>query len=237
MGLSLELSSDEEDGVADNDATQAHDAVAPFLGPPPKAFCLELSPFNFLWSLLSAWITRDTIAYLTTSSPPPPGSAAQPSLAVQQQQQQQPPEAGTAPHQEVPPAALPPPSLHTHSIQARAVLAGLLEPHVHGLLHALHMQSCMPEVDKRLSHVLSTLVFPGPIPSLSLPQWNLLTLALLRALSLGRVPRMAEALEDGRVDLNGLLSLGVQTDSGGVQQQHTFSLPHLSSLLDLLLHD
>lgn len=44
----------------------ARRAAAPFFSAPPRAFHhVRLSPFNFMWSLLSAWVTADTIAYVT----------------------------------------------------------------------------------------------------------------------------------------------------------------------------
>lgn len=229
-GLSFEFSSDEEGSAAEDDeASAAHKAVAPFLAPPPKAFFrAELSPFNFLWSLCSAWITRDTIAYLTSSTP-----SQQPPSAHQQQQQAEDKESEPA-AEPTATTSSPPPSLHTHSRQARTALSGLLEPHLHRLLRALHAHSYSGEVEKRVSHVLNTLVFPGPIPSLNVQQWNLLTLALLRALSLGCMPGLAGVFEGPGVDLGSLLASGLQEDC---KHEPMFSLPHLSALLDLLLHD
>lgn len=229
-GLSFVFSSDEEEG-GDGDKKEveaskaAHKAAAPFFGPPPKAFRVELSPFNFVWSLLSAWITQDTISYL---------SCLQPKTATQHSQST--PEHRAASRAESEEAAVSSPSLHSHNMQARAVLSGLLEPHVHRLLRALHAHAYASEVDKRLSYALNTLVFPGPVPSLSKLQWNLMSLALLRALSLGCIPGLAEAFEGSGTDLLGLLRNGVLEEEGNAIQP-AFSLPHLSSLVDLLLHD
>ncbi|KAF5835749.1 hypothetical protein DUNSADRAFT_6930 [Dunaliella salina] len=261
-GLRFELSSsDEEEGFerggdGRDDAREAHRAAAPFFGPPPKAFRVELSPFNFVWSLLSAWITRDTIAYLSSIEPQMrPVTRQSLSSEQQQQQQQQQQQAGSKAKQQ--PATeeralamlaackddaegsskeegeSSRPLLSTQGMQAHAALAARLEPHVHGVLRTLRAQVPEQEVSKRITHVLCTFVFPGPIPNLSNPQWQLLTLALLRALAMGRMPALAGAFDgpDAGTNVRAVLR------GEAAEDEQVFGLPHLSALVDLLLHE
>ncbi len=268
--LRFELSSDDDawelggadgegDGEEEAGASAAHRAAAPFFGPPPKAFRVELSPFNFVWSLLSAWITRDTLAYLTSSTLEPslaPLSQHPAASPPHKQQQQHAPddasieadgearalavlaacgEAGGGAEKKPQPQA--PPS--SQALQAHAALAVQLEPYVHSTLDALHARASVSEVSKRVTHVLCTFIFPGPVPSLSAPQCRLLALALLRALAMRRLPVLAEAFEGPGAGAHVVRALqGEQADAGAPQLAAApFSLPHLSALVDLLLHD
>eukprot|EP00967_Tisochrysis_lutea_P130078 scaffold224498_cov23-Tisochrysis_lutea.AAC.1 len=124
------------------------------------------------------------------------------------------------------------PALSTQGMQAHAALAARLEPHVHGILRTLHARVPVQEVSKRITHVLCTFVFPGPIPNLSNPQWQLMTLALLRALAMGRMPALAGAFEGPDAGTN--LRAVLQGEAAG--EESAFGLPHLSALVDLLLH-
>ncbi len=223
---------DEEEGddgsEGSGDGDEEYRAAAPFFGPPPKAYRVELSPFNLLWSLLSSWVTRETIAYLRAAPSAPSGRPAPAAAVGRGGGEEEEEESGAARAVLV---ALPPPS--ATAVQARAVLAELLHPHLAAALEGMQRGAGGPtvaagEVYKRTTALLRTLLFRSlPLPALSWGQRRLLALSVLRALSVARVPAAAALFEreGGGQRLADLLS-----GTG-------FELPHFSALLDLWLYD
>ncbi|KAJ9529431.1 hypothetical protein QJQ45_013706 [Haematococcus lacustris] len=274
-----EWGGDASDGAANSDdADLSYASAAPFFGPPPKAYRVTLSPFNMLWSLLSSWVTRHTLAYLATHDPQPAarqttagpaagvggqGQGGQEDGGVDQQQLQQPEDAvegvmgcdlaGARDNRKAGGAGAGQPGLvaaksalnpDSREMQARSALACQLECHVSEVSRVLHIGVPQSDIWQRLSEVLRTMVFPGPLPSLSQGQLRLLTLALLRALASARLSSLSQAFEAS--------AAGVGTKGGGGEGGEQgpatsrlgtllldtgFSLPHLSALVDLLAHD
>ncbi len=197
----------------DSDVDADYNAAVPFFGPPPKGYRVELSPFNLLWTLLSGWVSQETLAYMNAAASTPAKNGAETAAA----------RADSAAADRVL-VALPAPS--AQSAQAQAALAQLLLPHVVHAAEGMQARVATGEVAKRVTGLIRTLLFTSALPSLSAGQWRLLGVAVLRALSMKRLPSVVEAFEgaDGPPRLAALLS-----ETG-------FELPHLSGLVDLLLN-
>ncbi|EIE27813.1 hypothetical protein COCSUDRAFT_55793 [Coccomyxa subellipsoidea C-169] len=74
--------------------------------------------------------------------------------------------------------------------QGRAVLEGVLAREVPGVLGALHVPSLRSAVEVALRQLVATFYLRSAVPSLKEREWRLLMLALLRALSIERLPAL-----------------------------------------------
>lgn len=197
----------------------------PFFSGVPQGYRVTLSPYNETWSVLSSWVTSQTIDYMTASASRTSTSAAAPSGEGPQgggdgygrSAGQDSAAAGAVL------SALPPPS--AQQVQRRTALAELLAVHLSQLCTELAVKVPTSEISKRFTGLLSTLVLPGPVPSLSASQWRLMALAMLRGLALHRLTTMQAAFE----------CEGAGQRLEAVLQGLGFSLPHLSALVDLLV--
>jgi hypothetical protein len=214
-------------------------SAAPFFGPPPKSYRLELSPFNQLWSLLGSWVTRATIAYV--HAPPHAPALSLPPIAeapAGDMSEGQETAHGSSSHAAAASdsdaagqvlSALPAPGMR--DTQARAALATQLDRHMIEACRVLRVRTPASDVNARLTGLLRTLAFPAPLPTLSEGQLRLLAVAMLRALSVSRLPAVAHCYERPAPAGQGPTPLAQLLDGTG------FSLPHLSALLDLLMYD
>ncbi|GAB4814814.1 hypothetical protein N2152v2_001860 [Parachlorella kessleri] len=131
-----------------------------------SAYRMTLSFFGTLFTHLESWITDATLEHLAT--PPRAGAGA------------------TA-------AAASPPS--AHSAQIEAVLTRFLATALPAVVQQLGIAVPRGEVERQLSELLHTMRFSGPLPPFKGPQWQLVTVILLKALSLERSPSLRAAFE------------------------------------------
>lgn len=212
-----------------SDTDPNYRSAAPFFGAPPKGYRVELSPFNLVWSLLSAWLTRETISYMTAAGAGPQASASNGSGpgtgAGGSSSRGNDSAAADAVLESLP---LPDPQ----QVAAASAFVELLSPHILAVCTDLRVKVSQAEISKKISSLVRTLVFPGPIPSLSQGQWRLLALAILRSLSLARLPALGPAFEAEAGEGSGEAG---RTRLAAVLKGTGFELPYLSALVDLLV--
>jgi hypothetical protein len=227
---------------AASDVDPNYMSAAPFFGPPPKAYRVEISPFNQLWSLLGSWVTHATLVYVhapphapALSLPPvaesPAGnidSTSEGSESAGTSRNR----AGAATDSDAAGqvlGTLPAPGLR--DTQARAALATQLDRHISEACRVLRIRTPASDVSARLTGLLRTLAFPAPLPTLSEGQLRLLAVAMLRALSMSRLPAVAQCFDRPSPAGQGPSPLAQLLEGSG------FTLPHLSALLDLLVSE
>lgn len=87
--------------------------------------------------------------------------------------------------------ALPAPTSPEVLATLSRVLAAALPP----VLGALQAAAPRNEVERAVDELLRTLRLAGPLPPLKAPQWQVVAVLLLKALSLERCPPLREAFE------------------------------------------
>eukprot|EP00884_Botryococcus_braunii_P017137 jgi/Botrbrau1/4106/Bobra.152_3s0054.1 len=96
-------------------------------------------------------------------------------------------------------------------LQALSALRGIIARALKGLRVVLRFSVSSSLLEAQLDGLLRTFVFPGPLPSLKEVQWELMVLAMVRALAEHRLPALQATLygpEGGLQLQNTLMSLG-----------------------------
>ena len=172
---------DEEDGLS---------PAAPYLSAPPRNFRLQISSFGELWSVVSTWVTAESIDYLTLESDEEAEEAARgpPGAALRT--------ASTSPCSE-------------QLLSAALSVGG-----------ALQLSDQARVDGKAALAVLATVLsFPRESTvAITQQQWGLLALASLRALSTRRLPSLGTSVsEPGKVQVRCcFLALGFALDAAQV---------------------
>ena len=172
---------EEEDGLS---------PAAPYLSAPPRNFRLQISSFGELWSVVSTWVTAESIDYLTLESDEEAEEAARgpPGAALRT--------ASTSPCSE-------------QLLSAALSVGG-----------ALQLSDQARVDGKAALAVLATVLsFPRESTvAITQQQWGLLALASLRALSTRRLPSLGTSVsEPGKVQVRCcFLALGFALDAAQV---------------------
>ncbi|GIL56785.1 hypothetical protein Vafri_12093 [Volvox africanus] len=82
----------------------------------------------------------------------------------------------------------------TPVMQARGVLLQLLAAPVRECYSQLAVRVPQSDLDRKLTALVSSFRLSGPVPSFKQPQWMLLSLALLHALSIHHIPALRISL-------------------------------------------
>ena len=156
---------------SDNDDDDEEDSLspaAPYLSAPPRNFRLQISSFGELWSVVSTWVTAESIDYLTLGS-----------------------------DEEAEEAARGPPGAALRSASPSPCAEQLLSAALH-VSGALQLSDQAQVDGKAALAVLAmVLSFPRESTvAITQQQWGLLALASLRALSTRRLPSLGTSVSE-----------------------------------------
>ncbi|GLI66108.1 hypothetical protein VaNZ11_009819, partial [Volvox africanus] len=169
-----------DDDAASSASSSADDynykSMLPYFHRTTQHYHMVLSPYNQVHTALVGWVNSRTVAFIVGIGLGPlqdPGPALSDG------------EYAAEGAEGVP---------TTPVMQARGVLLQLLAAPLRECYSQLAVRVPQSDLDRKLTALVSSLRLSGPLPSFKQPQWMLLSLALLHALSVHHIPALRVSL-------------------------------------------
>ncbi|GIL84480.1 hypothetical protein Vretifemale_13142, partial [Volvox reticuliferus] len=173
------LSGDDDDGGS-SASSSADDcnytSMLPYFHRTTQHYHTVLSPYNQVQTALVGWVNSRTVAFVVGIGLGPlqdPGPALSDGEYAEEGAEGVP---------------------TTPVLQARGVLLQLLAGPVRECCSQLAVRVAQSDLDRKLTALVSSFRLSGPVPSFKQPQWMLLSLALLHALSVHHIPALRTSL-------------------------------------------